>query len=246
MNAGTSGSFILPGKGWLTISLHLDTDENITIPVTNKLPSSLPADVPLNEATIVYTDAQTGQRSYLEGKLKVGRYRLTRGEGKFEMDANLDGLKLPNNGGSFYGDLSIEGQTSSGGDNSIVGGTNKACRERTLNFNLTYSAAGTVTKAGSLCLKITVNGAVKYFQACNLNPPGNGLQRTQFANVDFPVGIVDKATTFNYTIESTNTCCSGSSIYYSIGPVSSSSRLDCIPSTQLPGTDEISVTFQYK
>ncbi|MFD2573554.1 hypothetical protein ACFSUS_23140 [Spirosoma soli] len=245
MNAGTSGSFIMPGKGWLTISLHLDTGENITVPITNKKQSPLPAEVPLNEATIVYTDAQTGQNTYLQGNIKLGRYSLTRSEERFEIDVSLDGMRLPN-GDSFYGDISVESQASTGGNNPIVGGTNKACQERTLNFDLTYSAAGTVTKSGSLCLKITVNGTVKYFQACNLNPPGNGLQRTQFADVNMPVGIVDKSTTFNYTIESANSCCPNSSGYYAINPISGSVRLDCIPSNQLPAPDKIPLTFQYR
>ncbi len=111
MTAGVSGSYISPGKGWLSISLHLDTEENIIIPVTNYKRSPSPSEVPLNEATIVYTNPISGQNFYLTGKIKLGRYRLIRKQGRFEIDINLDLLQLPNGGGSFSGDLAIVGQT---------------------------------------------------------------------------------------------------------------------------------------
>lgn len=114
LRSGTTGSFAAPGIGWLSISVHLLSDEYTTLPVRFAGADS-PAVVPVNTVSITYRNDR-GERVIGSGTLDVSANSINPYEAWFQMGGSLNGLSLgaEGAGGSFRAEIGAAPPPSSG------------------------------------------------------------------------------------------------------------------------------------
>lgn len=90
---GTTGSFIAPGPGWLTISVSVDSFEHTTLSIDNRDATVLPTNVSPTSAAVYYFD-KNGRKSFASGSLRVGRNTVYTALYQVVFDASLDDVTV--------------------------------------------------------------------------------------------------------------------------------------------------------
>lgn len=132
MQAGTSGSYLYAGHGWLTITLNTNTAQYVSVPITNDVFTSLPETMDKNEATVFYFN-DSGGRIPCEGNLILGENIVdVDGEsGSFalgvdlsEVTVNINGTLIPMKGSfQISGTNVIVQESAATGSGSASGGS---------------------------------------------------------------------------------------------------------------------------
>jgi len=119
MRAGSSGSFLFPGAGWLNISVNLNTAERTTLPL-RFAGSDVPAAVPVGVLSVTYT-SPTGSRTIATGQMPVGDNNLSPGFPNVNFEGQLDGVMV--GGEAAGGAFAVHTAAATGGGGSGGGST---------------------------------------------------------------------------------------------------------------------------
>ena len=95
MTPATTGSFIAPGHGWLSLSESGDTLDNTSVVVDDSGGSQVPTSVPTT-AIAVYYFTETGTKLFARGTVGLSNNTIGVGTPNYvSFGANLDGIMLP-------------------------------------------------------------------------------------------------------------------------------------------------------
>lgn len=100
LTPGTTGSFISPGPGWLTISVSGESAEYTSLAVDDSDGSVLPVSVDPHSVSVYYFDANA-RKVFARGSLQVGRNTVYTRLGTVVFSAVLDGVTLDVTNGAF-------------------------------------------------------------------------------------------------------------------------------------------------
>lgn len=91
--SGTTGSFLKPGAGWLSVRLSEDSPENSTLQ-SSRTVSTLPGLTAANEVVLAYSSQGDGSRSGVIGSVDVGSNIVTPRIFAAKLTADLSHLTL--------------------------------------------------------------------------------------------------------------------------------------------------------
>lgn len=119
LTPNTSGSWLSPGAGWITLSFNLDSPENASLATAN-IVSELPAQVDVNQVVLVYT-TPTKTRAGGTGSIDVGSNFVSAGGSSLAATFHVQLASL----GALTGSATatVAAAQSGGGGGSCTGDT---------------------------------------------------------------------------------------------------------------------------